>query len=53
MDQNIAGVYVLNKKVSQDKCGKIKEVVYVGPQIRDLMQDVKFEGQLSGVEKTA
>jgi hypothetical protein len=30
--------------------GKIKEVVFVGPQIRELMQDVKFEGQLSEVK---
>ena len=32
---------------------KIKEGVFVGPQIRDLIQDVKFEDELSEVEKAA
>jgi len=32
---------------------KIKEGVLVGPQIRQSMQDVKFEDQLSEVEKSA
>jgi hypothetical protein len=31
---------------------EIKEWVFVGPQIRELKQDVKFEYQLSEVEKT-
>jgi hypothetical protein len=30
-----------------------KERVYVGPQIRELIQDLKFEHQLSEVEKAA
>jgi hypothetical protein len=30
-----------------------KEVVFVGPQIRELIQDIKSEGQLSEVEKAA
>jgi len=30
---------------------KIKEGVFVGPQIRELIQDVKFEDQLSEMEK--
>jgi hypothetical protein len=30
---------------------KIKEGLFGGPQIRDLKQDVKFEGQLNEVEK--
>jgi hypothetical protein len=32
---------------------KIKEGVILGHQIRALIQDVKFEGQLREVEKTA
>jgi hypothetical protein len=32
---------------------KIKEVVFVGPQIRELIQDVKFQDQLSEVDKAA
>ena len=32
---------------------KIKEGVFVGPQIRELIQDVNFEDQLSEVEKAA
>ena len=32
---------------------KIKEGVFVGPQIRELIQDVKFEDQLSEMEKAA
>ena len=32
---------------------KIKEGVFVGPQIKELVEDVKFEYQLSEVEKAA
>jgi hypothetical protein len=32
---------------------EIKEGVFVGPQIRELIQDVKCEDQLSEVEKAA
>jgi len=32
---------------------KIKEWVFVGPQIRELIQDAKFEDQLREVEKAA
>jgi len=32
---------------------KIEEGVFVGPQIRQSMQDVKFEDHLSEVEKSA
>jgi hypothetical protein len=31
----------------------MRKVVSVCPQIRELIQDIKFEGQLSEVEKTA
>jgi bacterioferritin-associated ferredoxin len=30
---------------------KIKEAIFVGPQIRELIQDVKYEDQPSEVEK--
>ena len=32
---------------------KIEERIFAGPQIRELIQDVKFEDQLSEVEKAA
>jgi len=32
---------------------KIKEGVFVGPQIREIIQDVKFEDQLSELEIAA
>jgi hypothetical protein len=32
---------------------EIKEGVFVGPQIRELIQNVKFEDQLSELEKAA
>jgi len=30
---------------------KIKEGLFVGPQMRELKQDIKFEGQRNEVEK--
>jgi hypothetical protein len=43
----------LKNKLPRTSDAKIKEGVFVGPQIRDLIQDVKFEDQLSEVEKAA
>jgi hypothetical protein len=37
----------------KNKLATIKEGVFVGPQIRQLIQHVKFEDQLSEVEKAA
>ena len=46
-------IYVLKNKFPRISNPKIKEGVFVGPQITELIQDVKFEDQLSEVEKAA
>jgi hypothetical protein len=51
MDQNSAGCMYLKSKFPRTSDAKIKEGVFVGPQGRELIQDVKFENQLSEVEK--
>jgi hypothetical protein len=51
MDHNGAGFMCLTNKFPRKSDAKIKDRVLVGPQIRDLIQDVKFEDQLSEVEK--
>jgi hypothetical protein len=45
-------MYLKNKcpRISDDK---IKERIFVGPRIKELIDDVKFEDQLSEVEKAA
>jgi len=44
-------ICIKKKCFSRISDGKIREVVFVGPKIIELIQDVKFEGQLSKVEK--
>jgi hypothetical protein len=51
VDQKRAGVIYLKNRFPEIRDAKIKEEVFVGPQISELMQDVKFEDQLSEVEK--
>ena len=51
MYQNSAGFIYLKNKFSRISDVEIKEGVFVGCQIRELIQDVKFEGQLNEVEK--
>jgi hypothetical protein len=51
MYQNSAGLIYLKNKFSRISDAEIKEGVFVGCQIRELIQDVKFEGQLNDVEK--
>ena len=51
MDQNSAGCMYLKSKLPRISDAKIKEGGFVGPQTRELIQDVKFEDQLSEVEK--
>jgi hypothetical protein len=53
MDQKSAGFMYLNNKFIRISDAKIKEGVFVGPQIRELMQDAKFEDQLCEVGKAA
>jgi hypothetical protein len=53
MDQNGAELMYLKNKFPRISDAKIKEGIFVGPQIRELIQDVKFEEQLSEVETAA
>jgi hypothetical protein len=53
IDQNGAGFAYLKETFSRISDAKIKEGIFVGPQIRELMQDAKFEEQLTQVEKIA
>jgi len=47
---NVSFTYLQNK-VPRKSEASIKEGVFVGPQIRELIQDVKFEDQLSEVKE--
>jgi hypothetical protein len=51
MNQNSVGFMYLTKKFPSISDDKIKEVVFVGIQIRELIQDAKFEDQLREAEK--
>jgi hypothetical protein len=53
MDPNSAAFMYLKNKFIRISDAKIKGGVFVGPQIRELKQDAKFEDQLSEVEKAA
>ena len=53
MDQNSTGLMYLKDKVPRISDATIKEGVFVGPQIRELIQSVKSEDQLREVEKVA
>jgi hypothetical protein len=53
MDQNSAGFRYLKNKFPRISDAKSKEGAFVGPQIRELLQDVKYEDQLSEVENAA
>jgi hypothetical protein len=47
MDHNGAGFMYLTDKFSRVSDAKIKDRVFVGPQIREFIQDVKFEDHLT------
>jgi len=53
MDQNSAGYMYLKNTFPRTRGVKIKESEFVGPQRRELIQDVTFEDQLNEVEKAA
>ena len=53
VDQNTAGFMYLREKFPRISYIKIKEGEVVGPQILESIQNVKFEEQLSEVEKAA
>jgi hypothetical protein len=52
-DQNGAGFAYLKETFPRISDAKTKEGIFVGPQIRELMQDANFEEQLTQVEKVA
>jgi len=51
MDQNSAGFMYLKNKFPRISDAKIKEGIFVWPQIRAFIQDIKYEDQLHDVEK--
>jgi len=53
MDKNGAGFYYLKEKFPRASDSKIKGRAFVGPQIRTLIGDGKFEDLLSQIEKSA
>jgi uncharacterized protein YhbP (UPF0306 family) len=53
IDQNSAGYTYLKHKFPRISKAQIKEGVFVGPQLRQLIQGIKFDDQLSEAEKDA
>ncbi|UYV64671.1 uba52 [Cordylochernes scorpioides] len=53
MDQNASGFAYLKQKNSSISEAKIKEGIFVGPQIRELQQDGNFQNSLNEVEAAA
>ncbi|UYV60357.1 hypothetical protein LAZ67_1000940 [Cordylochernes scorpioides] len=53
MDRNASGFAYLKQKCSSISDAKIKEGIFVGPQIRELLQDENFQNSLNEVEEAA
>ncbi|UYV80326.1 hypothetical protein LAZ67_18002425 [Cordylochernes scorpioides] len=53
MDRNASGFAYLKQKMSSISEAKIKEGIFVGPQIRELQQDENFQNSLIEVEAAA
>ncbi|UYV71936.1 hypothetical protein LAZ67_9001208 [Cordylochernes scorpioides] len=53
MDRNASGFAYLKEKCSSISEAKIKEGIFVGPQIRELQQDGNFQNSLNEVEAAA
>jgi hypothetical protein len=53
MEQNSEGFTHLKNTFTRKNDAEIKEAPFFGTQIRELIQDVTFEDQLSEVEKAA
>ncbi|UYV76634.1 hypothetical protein LAZ67_14001539 [Cordylochernes scorpioides] len=53
MDRNASGFAYLIQKISSIIEAKIKEGIFVGPQIRELQQDGNFQNSLNEVEAAA
>ncbi|UYV84365.1 hypothetical protein LAZ67_X001944 [Cordylochernes scorpioides] len=50
MDRNASGFAYLKQKCSSISDAKMKEGIFVGPQIRELLQDENFQNSLNKVE---
>jgi hypothetical protein len=53
MDKNGAGFMYLKHKFPKLRDAKIKEGIFVGPQVRELIKDEQFEEQLNEMGKAA
>ena len=53
MDKTGAGFLYLSRKFPKMAEAKVKEGVFIGPQIRQLLQDSEFDQALFGKEKLA
>ncbi|UYV81377.1 hypothetical protein LAZ67_20000992 [Cordylochernes scorpioides] len=53
MDRNASGFAYLKQKFSSISEAKIKEGIFVGPQIREVQQDGNFQNSLNEVEAAA
>ncbi|UYV63994.1 hypothetical protein LAZ67_2006277 [Cordylochernes scorpioides] len=53
MDRNASGFAYLKQKFSSISKAKIKEGIFVGPQIRELQQDGNFQNSMNEVEAAA
>ncbi|UYV73058.1 hypothetical protein LAZ67_10001706 [Cordylochernes scorpioides] len=53
MDRNASGFAYLKQKCSSISDAKIKEGIFVGPQIRELLKDGNFQNSLNEVEAAA
>jgi hypothetical protein len=53
MDQNSVGFMCFRNTFTRIGDAKTKEGVFVRPQVRELIQNVKFEDPLSEVEKNS
>ena len=53
MDKTCRGFEYLRAKHSNVSDAKIKEGIFIGPQIRELMQDKQFDEDLNETERNA
>ncbi|UYV80589.1 hypothetical protein LAZ67_19000842 [Cordylochernes scorpioides] len=53
MDRNASGFAYLKQNISSISEAKIKEGIFVGPQIRELQQDGNFQNSLNELESAA
>ncbi|UYV61410.1 hypothetical protein LAZ67_1004760 [Cordylochernes scorpioides] len=53
MDRNASGFVYLKQKCSSISDAKIKEGIFLGPQIRELLQDGNFQNSLNEVDAAA